>query len=51
MQLKNPHKTTTDLLQSLFFPDWRRNEAQENKGTKVKTLWHQTILLRKSHTN
>ena len=25
MQLKNPHKTTTILLQSLFFLDWRRN--------------------------
>ena len=25
MQLKNPHKTTTDLLQSPFFPNWRRN--------------------------
>ena len=25
MLLKNPHKTTTDLLESLFFPDWRRN--------------------------
>ena len=25
MQFKNPHKTTTDLLQSTFFPDWRRN--------------------------
>ena len=26
MQLKNPHKTLTDLLQSLIFVlDWRRN--------------------------
>ena len=23
--MKNPRKTTTDLLLSLFFPDWRRN--------------------------
>ena len=45
MQLKNPHKTTTDLLQSLFFPNWRRNagaqtlavlkqEAVRDKGKK-----------------
>ena len=28
IQLKNPHKTSTDLLRSLFFPDWCRNEEQ-----------------------
>ena len=48
--IEKSHDTKkTQIWDPLVFP--LPFQAQENKGTKVKTLCHQTISLRKSHTN
>ena len=40
MQFKNPHKTTTDLLQSPFFPDWRRNGWRFCSSSSYMYRWN-----------